>query len=188
MSQRLTRSSSRGAPAQPSECDVSIIVPTYKECANLRPLTERVFAALGRDANAELIIVDDNSRDGSAEAVADLQRTYPNVRIIVRTDERGLSSAVLRGFADANGRLLICMDADLQHPPESLPDMIGVLQNADFVIGTRYAGGTFQVGRRRDPSPPVLKRACTIRSTRTGRCTVRLCRPGRVCWPVRSAR
>jgi len=98
----------------------SVIVPAYKEKLNLRPLTTRLFAAFDdkkspiRAENAELIIVDDNSRDGSVEEVDVLRGEGYNVRIIVRTTERGLSSAVVRGFQEAKGDAMICMDADLQ--------------------------------------------------------------------------
>ena len=67
------------------------------------------------------------------------------VRLILRTDQRGLSSAVLRGFSEAKGRVLVCMDADLSHPPEVLPRMIETLEKdqVEFVIGSRYVrGGT----------------------------------------------
>ena len=122
---------------------VSIIVPTYKESANLRPLIERIFAATEpRGINAELIIVDDDSRDGTVEIVQQLEGQHP-VRLIVRTQERGLSSAVLAGFAESRGDLLVVLDADLQHPPEAIPDLLERLDqnNCDFVLATRYAGG-----------------------------------------------
>eukprot|EP01111_Echinosteliopsis_oligospora_P005386 TRINITY_DN1868_c0_g1_i1.p1 TRINITY_DN1868_c0_g1~~TRINITY_DN1868_c0_g1_i1.p1 ORF type:complete len:272 (-),score=59.09 TRINITY_DN1868_c0_g1_i1:59-874(-) len=125
----------------------SIIVPAYKEGKNIQPLVERVFAALDKNGktftkeNTELLIVDDNSRDGSEEKVAELStKGYP-VRILVRTKERGLSSAVLHGFDQARGKYLLCMDADLQHPPEQVPDLLEKLQTAEFVIGTRYGKG-----------------------------------------------
>lgn len=130
------------APMAETAPDLSIVVPAYREAANLRPLTERIFAALEQaDMRGELIIVDDNSRDGSAEIVAELSATYP-VRIVVRTHERGLSSAVLRGFAEATGECFVVMDADLQHPPEKVPEVARRLDegDCDFVIGTRYAG------------------------------------------------
>lgn len=100
--------------------DYSIIVPAYKEAGNLRPLVTRIFAALSRvdspvpASHVEVIIVDDNSRDGSEEVVQTLQREGYDVRIIVRTTERGLSSAVVRGFQEAQGDNMLCMDADLQ--------------------------------------------------------------------------
>lgn len=96
----------------------SIVVPAYKECTNLRPLCERLFNSLAIHNLAslsELIIVDDNSQDGSVQVVEELRQQY-NIKIIVRTKERGLSSAVLRGFNEAKSMgVLICMDADLQH-------------------------------------------------------------------------
>lgn len=129
----------------------SIIVPAYKEVKNITPLTERLFKALKAsklDAVSELIIVDDNSRDGSEEVVKQLAKSGYNVTIIVRTKERGLSSAVIAGFNAAKGDYLLCMDADLQHPPESVPDLFGCLQNgSEFVIGTRYGKSGFAVDK-----------------------------------------
>ncbi|CEP64671.1 dolichyl-phosphate beta-D-mannosyltransferase LALA0_S13e00320g [Lachancea lanzarotensis] len=121
----------------------SVIVPAYHEKLNIKPLTTRLFAALGNEGSktTELIFVDDNSKDGSVEEVEALKKQGYNVKIIVRTDERGLSSAVLKGFRDAEGEYLICMDADLQHPPESVPQLFDVLRSHAFVLGTRYAPG-----------------------------------------------
>lgn len=121
----------------------SVIVPAYHEKLNIKPLTTRLFAALGNEDSkkTELIFVDDNSQDGSVEEVEALQKQGYNVKIIVRTDERGLSSAVLKGFHDAKGEYLICMDADLQHPPESVPQLFDSLRKHPFVLGTRYAPG-----------------------------------------------
>ncbi|KAG5463710.1 MAG: glycosyl transferase family 2-domain-containing protein [Olpidium bornovanus] len=98
----------------------SVVVPAYKEGPNLRPLVTRLFAALAGPASpvdarhAEVVVVDDNSRDGSVEEVEALRAEGYNVRIIVRTAERGLSSAVVRGFREALGESMVCMDADLQ--------------------------------------------------------------------------
>lgn len=122
---------------------VSIVVPTYREVGNIPILTKRLFNALrAAEIPAELIFVDDDSRDGSAEAVGELSRDHP-VRIITRTNERGLSSAVIRGFAEARHDILLCMDADLSHPPESVPDLIAPIaaDEAEFVIGSRYVAG-----------------------------------------------
>ncbi|CCH63013.1 hypothetical protein TBLA_0J00120 [Henningerozyma blattae CBS 6284] len=126
-----------------SEIVNSVIVPAYHEKLNIKPLTTRLFAALGNEGSntTELIFVDDNSRDGSVEEVELLQKQGYNVRIIVRTDERGLSSAVMKGFYEAKGEYLICMDADLQHPPESVPAMFKSLRTHPFALGTRYAPG-----------------------------------------------
>eukprot|EP01117_Protostelium_nocturnum_P011675 TRINITY_DN424_c0_g1_i1.p1 TRINITY_DN424_c0_g1~~TRINITY_DN424_c0_g1_i1.p1 ORF type:complete len:283 (+),score=90.07 TRINITY_DN424_c0_g1_i1:1114-1962(+) len=132
----------------------SVIVPTYKEYKNIRPLVTRLVDQLDSNEkdkkgdlnrnNVEILYVDDNSKDGSFEEVERLKSEGFPVRMIVRTTERGLSSAVLKGFDEAQGSLLMCMDADLQHPPEDAPKLLQALidrKNADFVIGTRYGEG-----------------------------------------------
>ena len=102
----------------------------------------RITTAL-RSWPHEIIVVDDDSNDGTDQAVAVLSEQGHAVRLIVRTDQRGLSSAVLRGFFEAKGRVLVCMDGDLSHPPEILPRMIETLEKdqAEFVIGSRYVPG-----------------------------------------------
>ncbi|KAJ3486636.1 hypothetical protein NLI96_g4088 [Meripilus lineatus] len=126
----------------------SVIVPAFRENGNIRPLVTRIFAALRRADSpvpaeqVEVIIVDDNSRDGSVENVQSLQQEGYNVRIVVRTTERGLSSAVVRGFQEGMGDNMLCMDADLQHPPEYVPTMLASLSpSSTFVLGTRYGKG-----------------------------------------------
>lgn len=128
--------------------DVSIVIPTYKEAQNLAVLVPRLGDALARAAiSAEIIIVDDDSRDGTETVIAELARQWP-VRLITRTNERGLSSAVVRGFDEAKADVLLCMDADLSHPPESAADLIAAVRRdeADFCIGSRYTRG----GRTKD--------------------------------------
>jgi dolichol-phosphate mannosyltransferase len=125
----------------------SVIVPTYKERGNLSELVTRITKAMetaGHPRGAfEIIIVDDNSRDGSVEVVDELKQKGHPVRIEVRTKERGLSSAVIHGFNKAAGRLIMCMDADLQHPPEMVPALFASLDKTgvQFTIGTRYGEG-----------------------------------------------
>ncbi|MFH1109440.1 MAG: polyprenol monophosphomannose synthase [Planctomycetota bacterium] len=120
----------------------SIIVPTYGEAPNIEPLTTRVFAATtAAGIEAELIIVDDDSQDGTEEIIERLRGRYP-VRLIVRRGERGLSGAVLAGFRQARSDRFVVMDADLQHPPELIPRLLARLDqgDCDFVLGTRYGG------------------------------------------------
>lgn len=126
-----------------SRQQVSVIVPTYKEALNIPILTRRLFEALNRaEIPGELIFVDDNSQDGTERVVGELATQYP-VRLIVRTQERGLSSAVVRGFHEARHEILLCMDADLSHPPESVPEVIEPIAEgrADFSVGSRYVSG-----------------------------------------------
>lgn len=122
---------------------VSVIVPAFHEAPNLAPLARRLFHAL-HDAGmtGELIIVDDDSNDETAEVVTQLATRFP-VQLIVRKGERGLSSAVLRGFANARADRWVVMDADLQHPPEKIPELLTRLDQppCDFVLASRYIPG-----------------------------------------------
>lgn len=120
--------------------ELSIIVPTLNEAPNLRPLVERLSAVAGE--NYEIIIVDDNSRDGTGDVVRDLSQQYP-VKLVVREHPKdGLAGAVLQGFRAATGRVLVVIDADLQHPPEKVPELVHRLDSgSDFAIGSRYAAG-----------------------------------------------
>jgi dolichol-phosphate mannosyltransferase len=125
---------------------ISLIVPTLNEAENLEPLAQRIAAALaGREY--EILIVDDNSRDQTPEICARLAEQYP-LRLMVRQrPTNGLSGAVMHGMALAQGEILVVMDADLQHPPEKIPELIEKLERseADFVVGSRYtAGGSMQ--------------------------------------------
>src|SRR5262245_37661646 len=107
-------------PSPADEVLVSVVVPTFHEAESLPLLVLRITAALG-SLSHEIIIVDDNSNDSTDEVVVTLREQGHALRLIVRTDQRGLSSAVLRGFLEAKGDLLLCIDADLSHPPEILP-------------------------------------------------------------------
>jgi dolichol-phosphate mannosyltransferase len=124
-----------------SPSSVTIVVPTYEEAENLPDLIDRVAGV--REAHGlaiDLLIMDDDSRDGSIELVA--ARPEEWVQLIVRTARRGLSEAALEGLQRARGDILVCMDADLSHPPEALPQMLLALETrADFVIGSRYIAG-----------------------------------------------
>ncbi len=133
-------------PVREPEPSVSIIVPAFHEAQNLAALTRRVFAAVdSAGIEAELIVMDDRSGDGSVEIVRQLAGEFP-VQIIERDGPRGLAPAVLDGFEHARGVTLLVMDADLQHPPEKIPELVACLTSgeADFVIGSRYADGSIE--------------------------------------------
>jgi dolichol-phosphate mannosyltransferase len=122
---------------------VTVVVPTYKEVENLPHLIDRLAKVREESGLAiDVLIMDDDSRDGSVELMAARPETW--VKMIVRTQDRGLSPAVLDGLRRSRSEYLVCMDADLSHPPEMLPRMIAKLtEGADFVLGSRYvAGGT----------------------------------------------
>ena len=123
--------------------NVSVIVPTYCEAENLSILVPRIHRAMsGTGLRFEIIVVDDNSPDGTPQ-VCDRLREHYNLRLLVREHERGLSSAVVAGMQAATGDVLLVMDADLSHPPESIPDLVAALDqpDVDFVIGSRYVKG-----------------------------------------------
>ena len=119
---------------------ISIIIPTYNEKDNVLPLIEKLHSVLS-GYNYEVVFVDDNSRDGTIELVKSLSSKYP-VKIIVRKDVKGLATAVVEGFKHAAGQLFVVMDADLQHPPELIPNLLQTLDNgADIAIASRYVTG-----------------------------------------------
>ncbi len=125
---------------------ISIIVPTYREAENIPELLHRIKRSMNSNSyEFEIIIVDDDSQDGIDRVVAELNRKALPARLIVRKNERGLSSAVLRGFEEAlDADFLVCMDADLSHPPEAIPTMIEIFKdrpNTDMVLGSRYVQG-----------------------------------------------
>jgi dolichol-phosphate mannosyltransferase len=110
-------------------------------------LLTRVRSALDRcDVVYEVIVVDDDSRDGIEPIVLEIAARDPRVRLVVRRGDHGLAGAVLRGWAESDAPLLGVMDADLQHPPELLPRLWAALDaGADLVVGSRYAcGGSLQ--------------------------------------------
>jgi dolichol-phosphate mannosyltransferase len=122
---------------------VSIIVPTYKEKENISKLFNRILYVFKKNKiNGEIIVVDDNSQDGTEEIVNRFIKDKYSVKLIVRKDERGLASACIQGFKKAKGKILLVMDADLQHPPEKIPDLINSIDDgADIAIASRFAKG-----------------------------------------------
>ena len=132
-----------GSAAPGRHPPVSIIVPTYREAANIPPLVERLDAALsGLGMEWELLLVDDDSGDGSEAIAAALSQRLP-VRMEVRRGlPRGLSLAVLHGIRHSRFDRLVVMDADLSHPPESIVDLLGALDgDCDMAVGSRYVAG-----------------------------------------------
>lgn len=133
---------------------ISIVIPTYKEADSIGELIERAGASLASSGEKyELIVVDDNSGDGTAEIAEELGRTLP-VRVLRRPGRQGLATAVVDGWGIARGDLLAVIDADLQHPPEILTSLARALResNADLAVASRYieGGGTsdWELSRR----------------------------------------
>jgi dolichol-phosphate mannosyltransferase len=119
----------------------SLVVPTYNEAANIERLVQVLCHLMADATNGqyELIIVDDNSPDGTWKKAQQLTDDYPHLRVMRRVTERGLSTAVIRGWQVACGEVLGVIDGDLQHPPETLLKMLKAVQSgADLVVASRH--------------------------------------------------
>jgi len=123
---------------------LSLILPTYNEVNNIKNIVQLLTNLLDHaEVNGyELIIVDDNSPDGTWEVAQSLIPEYPHLRVMRRQQERGLSSAVIRGWQVAKGSILGVIDADLQHPPKVLLNLLAAIeQGADVAVASRHIEG-----------------------------------------------
>jgi len=118
-----------------------VIVPTYNEAENIGNLIDKIFSV---DSNLHILVIDDNSPDGTAEIVKRISEKDPRVNLIQRPGKLGLGTAYIEGFkyALANGyEAIFEMDADFSHNPEDIPRFLDALEDADLVIGSRYLTG-----------------------------------------------
>lgn len=146
--------------------DVSVILPTYNERDNICDLVDAIQRNLAGGAwRYELIVVDDDSPDGTADAVRGRYGMLPTgegvaaldgsgegrVRLIVRTENRGLAASVWEGLVRSRGETLVVMDTDFNHDPALIPQMVALLHYYDLVIGSRFVmrGGMEDVLRYR---------------------------------------
>lgn len=122
--------------------DLTIVIPTLNERENIVPLLERLDLALA-GTRWEVIFVDDDSKDGTPEAVREIGRSDPRVRCLQRIGRRGLSTACIEGILASASPFVAVMDADLQHDESLLPGMLNVLRHEpyDIVVGSRYVAG-----------------------------------------------
>jgi dolichol-phosphate mannosyltransferase len=120
---------------------LAIVVPTLCEAENIQVLLDRIRQSLDPlGFPYELIVVDDDSRDGIDTIVQEIAASDPRVRLLVRTGERSLGGAVLYGWAHTDADILCVIDADLQHPPELLPQLWKAMDAGnDVVLASRYA-------------------------------------------------
>ncbi len=122
---------------------VWVVLPTYNEAENLGPISSAILAAL---PGVTLLVVDDDSPDGTGRLADELAATQPGVRVLHRAAKQGLGRAYLEGFARAlegGAEVVVQMDADFSHDPATLPGIVGPVIDgtADLVIGSRYAPG-----------------------------------------------
>ncbi|NEP90072.1 MAG: glycosyltransferase [Okeania sp. SIO2C2] len=122
---------------------LSLVIPTYKESENIPTIVQKLTQLLDDVIPSvyELIVVDDNSSDLTWEVAQNMTPEYPQLQVMRREKERGLSTAVIRGWQAARGKILGVIDADLQHPPETLLKLLAEMeQGADLAVASRHVG------------------------------------------------
>jgi len=122
--------------------ELAIVLPTLNERANIAPMVARLEQALG-PSGWEAVFVDDNSRDGTAELVREIGRTDPRIRVIQRIGRRGLASAAIEGMCATAAPFVAVMDADHQHDPALLREMLAAVKSGDYDLAyaSRFASG-----------------------------------------------
>ena len=127
---------------------VSVVLPAYNERENIVPLVREIKAALGPRAK-EILIVDDDSPDGTAQAASEAFAGDPEVRVIVRRADRGFANSIRDGLLKATGEVLVVMDSDFNHQPRYLPFMVQALSDYDCVSASRFLYGGLMLSRAR---------------------------------------
>ncbi|MFB6208407.1 MAG: glycosyltransferase [Candidatus Nanohaloarchaea archaeon] len=127
--------------------EASVVIPTYNEKENVTEIVPQITESLD-GVEHEIVIVDGNSEDGTAEAVEELMGEYEDLRLIEREEREGLGAAYRHAFGEVEGEVVVQMDADLSHPPEKVPELVeAVKDGADVAVGSRYVDS----GERKDP-------------------------------------
>jgi dolichol-phosphate mannosyltransferase len=121
---------------------VTVILPTYNEAGNILGLIDAIRSCLTRaQLVADIVVVDDNSPDGTGTLVRQRYADDPAVRTVVRTAERGLATAIRAGIEQARGDVVVVMDTDFNHEPAVVPRLVRGLESADVVVGSRFIDG-----------------------------------------------
>ena len=142
---------------------VSVVLPTYNERESLPLAVEALRRELGEDGNWEVIVVDDDSPDGTWAVAEEMAARDVRIRVYRRLDRRGLSSAVVAGLSLARADRLVVMDADLQHDVKQVRALAEALDEAPVAVGSRYTGGGGVGAWSR--SRVALSRAATVACT-----------------------
>lgn len=122
-----------------------VVIPTYNESENVRQIVPEVLA---QDARLDVLVVDDNSPDGTGDIVEEMARGEPRVHVLHREEKQGLGTAYVAGFRWALERdyeYVFEMDADHSHDPKHLPEFLEAIRDADLVLGSRYLNGRVTV-------------------------------------------
>jgi dolichol-phosphate mannosyltransferase len=120
---------------------VTVVIPTYNEAGNIVPLIEQIIQHVGEKYKLEVIVVDDSSPDGTARIALDRFGADERIKVVQRTEDKGLGLAVGHGMSLATSDVVVGLDADLTHNPSQIPDMVHVCERFDLVSGSRFAAG-----------------------------------------------
>ena len=124
---------------------VSVILPTYNEVGNIVPLVRDIIRHLPTEWDREILVVDDNSPDGTYETARNAFGDDPSVRVILRTTDRGFAKSIRHGIEIAVGDTVVVMDTDFTHDPVEIPRLLHIAELYDIVSGSRFcAGGNMQ--------------------------------------------
>lgn len=119
--------------------DYSVVTATYNEAQNISPLLSAISQALAAGGQSyEILVVDDDSPDGTSRVVEAAAATNERIRLLTRAGQRGIGSAYLYGIQQSTGRIICTMDADFSHPPASLPPLLAAAEDGSLVLGSRF--------------------------------------------------
>lgn len=120
--------------------DVSVIVPTYNEKGNLSQLVEEIIRYIDH-TDYEVVIVDDNSPDGTWQVANKLAKENKRIKSIVRKNEKGLATAIKRGIDESKGEIIVILDTDFSHPPKDIARLVREIKGQDMILCSRYVKG-----------------------------------------------
>jgi dolichol-phosphate mannosyltransferase len=143
---------SKSELAEPVRLGLSVIIPTYNESENIARILDGIRKSLPDGLSAEIIVVDDNSPDGTADIVSDaasrVDAKNMDIKVLRRPQKQGLSSAIMAGVHASEGEIILVMDGDFSHPPQTIPHMVEELRegDCDIVVASRYIHGGSIIG------------------------------------------
>jgi len=120
---------------------VSVILPTYNESGNIVALVKAILKIIPSDIESEVIVVDDNSPDQTFKIAKEAFASYPLVRVLLRTQDRGFAKSIRHGIENAQGDSVLVMDTDFTHDPIEIPRLLHVGLIYDIVSGSRFCSG-----------------------------------------------
>lgn len=130
-------------PISHTDIDLSVVVPTYNEEGNIAPFLLELCESLDLllPQRYRVLVVDDNSPDSTLEQAGNVAEMHSQIRLVKRMEKRELSTAVIRGWQMAHGRVLATINADYQHPPHLIAEMWKRIEDTDLVVASRYCHG-----------------------------------------------